>query len=80
MRAMNVEVDTAMAIKAVTRLDGWIDKTYRRIQQHGNLNNNNLSSMIAQYLYCRSFFLKDRPVAKQHLEAVSYTHLRAHET
>ena len=53
-------------------MDGWIDKAYRRIQQHGNLNNNNLSSLIAQYLYCRSFFLKDRPVAKHHLEAINY--------
>ena len=72
MRAMNVEIDQAMAIKAVNRLDGWIDKKYRHIQQHGNLDNNNLTSLIAQYLYCRSFFLKDRPIAKQHQEAINY--------
>jgi hypothetical protein len=72
MRAMNMEVDPAMAIKAVNRLDGWIDKTYRRILERKLEKRNNLSSMIAQYLYCRSFFLKDRPVAKQHLEAINY--------
>ncbi len=72
MRAMNVEIDQTMAIKAVNRLDGWIDKKYRHIQQHGNLDNNNLSSLIAQYLYCRSFFLKDRPIAKQYQEAINY--------
>ena len=72
MRAMDVDVDINMAVKAVNRLDGWIDKTYRRILERKLENRNNLSSMIAQYLYCRSFFLKDRPVAKQHLEAINY--------
>ncbi|MFM1555383.1 MAG: alpha-2-macroglobulin family protein [Limisphaerales bacterium] len=72
MRAMHVDMDVNMAIKAVNRLDNWIDKNYREILKHGNKDANNLSSLIAQYLYCRSFFLKDRAVAPQHLEAINY--------
>ena len=72
MRAMDVDIDAGMAIKAVNRLDDWMNRTYLRIKQHGNLEANNLSSLIAQYLYCRSFFLKDRAIAPQHREAVEY--------
>jgi len=72
MRAMNVDIDANMAIKAVNRLDNWIHRTYLEIKKHGNLESNNLSSMIAQYLYCRSFFLKDRAIAPQHRVAIEY--------
>ena len=72
MRAMNVDIDANMAIKAVNRLDNWINKTYREILRHGGKDNNNLSSLIAQYLYCRSFFLKDRAIAPQNREAIDY--------
>jgi len=72
MRAMDVDIDASMAIKAVNRLDDWMNRTYLRIKEHGNLEANNLSSLIAQYLYCRSFFLKDRAIAPQHREAVEY--------
>ena len=72
MRAMDVDIDANMAIKAVNRLDDWMHRTYLRIQKHGNLEANNLSSLIAQYLYCRSFFLKDRAIAPQHRVAVEY--------
>ncbi|MDE2682382.1 MAG: hypothetical protein OSB29_13605, partial [Verrucomicrobiota bacterium] len=72
MRAMNVDIDANMAIKAVNRLDNWIHRTYLEIKKHGNLERNNLSSLIAQYLYCRSFFLKDRAIAPQHSVAIEY--------
>jgi hypothetical protein len=72
MRAMNVDIDANMAIKAVSRLDNWIHRTYLEIKKHGNLERNNLSSLIAQYLYCRSFFLKDRAIAPQHRVAIEY--------
>jgi len=72
MRAMNVDIDANMAIKAVNRLDNWADRMYRRILTHGNKDANNLSAIIAQYLYCRSFFLKDRAIAPQHAEAINY--------
>ena len=41
-----------------------MNRTYLRIKEHGNLEANNLSSLIAQWPYCRSFFLKDRAIAR----------------
>jgi len=57
------------AVKATARLDGWIDRIYRRIVRK---DNNHLSPTIALYLYCRSFFLDDRKIDVKHKEAVDY--------
>ena len=54
------------------RLDGWIDQIYREILRAGKPEENHLSATIALYLYGRSFFLKDKPIAPQHQEAVDY--------
>ena len=72
MRHLGVNVDASMAIKALNRMDGWIQKRYRWIVDHGHKDKNNLSTTIAFYLYGRSFFLKDRKIAPQHKEAVDY--------
>ena len=72
LRHMNVDVDINMALKALNRLDNWIDKRYRWILQHGHKDKNNMAPIYAKYLYCRSFFLKDRPIQARHREAVSY--------
>ena len=49
------------------------DKQYRDILKWSkNKDDNHLSPTIALYLYGRSFFLEDRPVAKEHQEAVTY--------
>ena len=49
-----------------------MDRTYREILRHGKPNENHLSSLIAMYIYGRSFFLQDRPVANEHKQAVDY--------
>ncbi|MBM3859590.1 MAG: hypothetical protein FJ395_08070 [Verrucomicrobia bacterium] len=69
LRHLSVEVDVKPAIKSLTALDAWMDNHYRRII------NKDLyvpSYTDAFYLYGRSFFLKDKPVAKQHQEAVDF--------
>lgn len=72
LRHLGAEIDPACALKALGRLDSWIDKTYREILAHGDKDANHLNSTIALYLYGRSFFLKDKPVAGAPREAVDY--------
>jgi len=72
MRHLGVDVDMKLAVKALGRLDGWIDEIYREILKHGDKDRNNLSPTIALYLYGRSFFLKDKAIDAKHKEAVDY--------
>ena len=72
MRHLGVTIDTAPALKSLSRLDGWIDGIYREILRAGKPEENHLTTTIALYLYGRSFFLKDKPVAPPHQEAVDY--------
>jgi hypothetical protein len=73
MRHLGAEkVDMAPAIRSLAALDVWMDRMYRDILRTGNKDENHLSSTVAFYLYGRSFFLKDRPIAKEHQEALDY--------
>jgi RNA polymerase sigma factor (sigma-70 family) len=73
MRHLGAEkVDMAPALKSLAALDVWMDRMYRDILRTGNKDDNHLSSTVAFYLYGRSFFLKDRPIAKEHQEALDY--------
>jgi len=72
LRHLGVQVDQAPAVKSLTRLDAWLDRIYRDILRHGKPDENHLSSTIALYLYGRSFFLQDKPVANEHKQAVEY--------
>jgi hypothetical protein len=66
LRHLGVEVDVACAVKALARLDNWMDEHYRRILTWPDPEKYVPSSIDALYLYGRSFFLKDRPIAKNH--------------
>jgi hypothetical protein len=66
------QVDVSCAIKALDALDKWMDERYRWILEHGDRHQNHLGSTIALYLYGRSFFLSDKPIAAQHQEALNY--------
>jgi uncharacterized protein YfaS (alpha-2-macroglobulin family) len=66
------QIDVTSAVKALDALDKWMDGQYRWILAHGDKNANNLSPTIAFYLYGRSFFLADKPIAAQYLEARDY--------
>ncbi len=73
MRHLGVKIDMAAALKALTRLDGWMDEKYQWILKHSkNPEDNHLSTTIAFYLYGRSFFLKDKAIAKEHQTAIDY--------
>jgi uncharacterized protein YfaS (alpha-2-macroglobulin family) len=71
LQHLGVTVDMNPAIKAVKRLDNWVKARYDAIKP-ADRQRNHLSSVIALYLYGRSFFLEDQPIADQHREAVNY--------
>ena len=73
LRHLGVDIKNDPAIRSLGRLDAWIDEMYREIMKHpDSKNENHLSSTIALYLYGRSFFLKDNPIAPNAKEAVDY--------
>ncbi len=72
LRHLGAQVDVAPAVKALARLDNWIEKTYRQILKGKSPEKNHLNSTVALYLYARSFFLQDRPIDDAHQEAVGY--------
>lgn len=76
MRHLGVKVDTAPAVKSLTRLDGWVTEMYQKLHDK---EKNNLHPTIALYLYGRSFFLKEQPIAPAHQEAVNYWITQAKE-
>jgi len=67
-----VKIDVAPAIKALARLDNWADKLYREILKRPHPEKNHLSTTIALYLYGRSFFLDDKPIAPKHKDSNDY--------
>ena len=72
LRHLGVAIGTAPAVKSLARLDRWIDQVYREILRSGKPGENHLSQSIALYLYGRSFFLQDKPVAPPQREAIDY--------
>ncbi|MGC8830722.1 MAG: MG2 domain-containing protein [Verrucomicrobiia bacterium] len=72
LRHLGVDTDIQCAIKALPALDGWISDIYNRIIQYGVKDRDNLSETIALYLYCRSFFLKDKAIDEANREAFDY--------
>ncbi|MFK8111283.1 MAG: alpha-2-macroglobulin [Rubripirellula sp.] len=71
MRHLGVQVEPTAAIKSLNRLDAWATKRYQTIKPTDR-GLNHLDTSIALYLYGRSFFLRDQPVAPQHTEAIQY--------
>ena len=72
LRHLGVGINMASAVRAVDRLDWFIDQKYQGIKRHGNLDKNNLSQTVCLYLYGRSFYLKDRPINDKYRESFDY--------
>jgi hypothetical protein len=65
-------IDMAPAIKSLARLDAWMQEHYERIQKSPDPESYVPGSTDALYLYGRSFFLKDRPVAAPQKVALEF--------
>ena len=73
MRQLGMPVDLAPAFKALGRLDAWMHERYDQIRLHSkDPEENHLTSTIALYLYGRSFFLNNLPIADEHQVAIHY--------
>jgi hypothetical protein len=72
LRHLGVQIDVSCAVKALGALDKWMDEQYRWILAHADKDENHLTPLIAFYLYGRSFFLADQPIAAEYQEARDY--------
>ncbi|MDD5092033.1 MAG: alpha-2-macroglobulin family protein, partial [Candidatus Wallbacteria bacterium] len=72
LKHLGVDINTAPAVKALGHLDNWLRLAYEDLKKFNHLDRNNLSQTIALYLYGRSFFLDDKPVAANCREALEY--------
>lgn len=65
-----IAVDSAL--RAQPCLDAWADEWYRAILKAGTRQEPHLTPTAALYLYGRSFFIKEKPVAAGHKEAFDF--------
>ena len=85
LRHLGVAVDTAAAVRSLPRLDAWMAEQHRRATSEKPespprpLRDSDsadkpvhLTPTIALYLYGRSFFLRDLPVAAEHTVALDF--------
>ncbi|MBN2432277.1 MAG: hypothetical protein JXQ27_12440 [Acidobacteria bacterium] len=66
------DVPRRPAEKALNYLDGWIAEIHADLKKKELLEKNNLTPLVALYLYTRSFFIDDHPVSRRQREAVLY--------
>ena len=72
LRHLGVDADITPALKSLDALDGWMEKNYREIQNFKHPEQYVPTYTVALYLYGRSFFLKERPLAQQHQTALDF--------
>ena len=73
LKHLEVDVDLAPAVKALSYVDGWVRERYDWIMTHAkHPEENHLSSTVALYLYTRSFFVKRHAIGARARTAVDY--------
>ena len=72
LRQLGLDIDIGPAAAAWERLDHWLAERHRRIQEGRNPEDHVPGPSEALYLYGRSFFLKDRPIAAEHEPALEF--------
>jgi hypothetical protein len=72
LRHLGVDLNVEPAVRSLARLDNWMDERYGEIQLSGDPKAYVPGAMEALYLYGRSFFLKDRPIAQPHQKAIEF--------
>ncbi|MCP4464924.1 MAG: alpha-2-macroglobulin family protein, partial [Planctomycetaceae bacterium] len=72
LRRMGADIDVAPALRAISHLDEWMDKSYQDLKKRDRLKQTNLSPTLCLYFYGRSFFLRDKPLADKYQEAFQY--------
>ncbi len=72
MRRLGVKTDLAPALRSLGALDAWMAERHREILKSKHPEDHVPGSLEALYLYGRSFFLEDRPIAREHQAAVDF--------
>jgi hypothetical protein len=73
LRHLGADIPVAAAQRALQRLDQWMDEHYQDIQKNWARPEDYVPSATdALYLYGRSFFLSDTPIAPPHQAAVEF--------
>ncbi|MGP8234172.1 MAG: alpha-2-macroglobulin family protein, partial [Limisphaerales bacterium] len=73
LRHLGADIPVAAGQRALQRLDQWMDEHYQEIQKNWARPDDYVPGPTdALYLYGRSFFLKDAPIASQHQAAVEF--------
>lgn len=72
LRHLGATADVAPALRSLERLDQWMADRHREILKGPTPEKHVLSPTESLYLYGRSFFLKDRPIADTGREAVHF--------
>jgi uncharacterized protein YfaS (alpha-2-macroglobulin family) len=72
LRHLGVDINVQPAIRSLQRLDAWMNEHYQDILKNTHPEDYVPNSTDALYLYGRSFFLKDMPVAKENEKAVTF--------
>jgi hypothetical protein len=72
LRRLGVDINVGPATRSLQRLDGWMSTEYERIQTLPEPQKYRPSATDALYLYGRSFFLKDQPIAAAQKKAVEF--------
>ena len=73
---MTMQIDAPLSKnclqKAIAYLDGEMQKWYDDLKKENLLKNDNLSYLVLQYLYARTYFLASYPVAANHKAMYDY--------
>jgi hypothetical protein len=72
LRHLGIEMPNDIAIRALSALDAWMHQRWERLREEKNLDEANLTPIVALYLYGRSFFLEDQAVEQAHRPAFEY--------
>jgi uncharacterized protein YfaS (alpha-2-macroglobulin family) len=73
LRHLGVDINATPAVRALVRLDEWMTEHYQDIQKNWTKPEDYVPSATdALYLYGRSFFLNDKPIAPPHQTAVEF--------
>lgn len=72
LRHLGAEIPMDPAVRALAGLDQWMFQRWDRLRADGHLGQVNLDPTVALYLYGRSFFLRENPVAPPHQPAFAY--------
>lgn len=72
LRHLGVKIDVNPALRALERMDSWMAARHAEILKNPKPEKHVLFPMECLYLYCRSFFLADRPVSPERQAAAAF--------